>query len=997
MNSSGKKARIWEEALKIPTYEMGEEERLPIFHKLRINQGTKGDIYPYKTNDKLKMELNPDHVYRAIRMENDYIRVTVLPELGGRIYEGYDKVNDYNFVYKNNVIKPALIGLNGAWSSGGIEFNWPQHHRPTTFLPMEATIEKEPDGTVTAWMGETEAMNGMKSLLGVSIGPDTSFITAKVKLYNPTPQRHVFHWWANLAVHVNDRYRLMFPPDIDYVTFHDKTHVSPFPVVKGEFAGADFNEGVDIRYVKNIRSCSSFFIFDSAYSFMAGYDDGKNMGTVHVADRFLSPGKKFFTWGRSGYGDAWQKNLTDADGDYIEIMTGCFTDNQPDFTWMAPYETKTFEQRWYSLCGLRELKNATNDGAISVDSENGRLAVQFNVTKQGPVNLWVNGEQTAFEAVPGRVYEWISAENLKPEQADVRLTGENGEELVAWKNPAMFFDGKEVPEPRKKPLPPEEIGSVEELWVTGMHIEQYKHAVMKPDPYYLEGLRRDPGHMRLGMAMGVLLYRRGRYQEALSHLETAVRRAALHNPNPYDAECYYQLGLVQRCLGQPDAALKSFKRAAWSYGWKSAALLQSAELETASGDFRTALCDLEDSLETNRHSLRALTLRAALLLRLGRSQEAGETAEYARRWDRLDAGFYFIDVLRGDKQAEQALCGILGEKTGAYIDLAETFLSAGLAPEGIRALSLCKNPSALTGFYMAYAYHQMGDRENGTRWLREAENLPLDRVFPNRPFDFTVLELGAADGSAVAAYYLGCMYYARDTEGTAAAYFQQAVERNPDFADARRMLAQALFETYGDTGAALRELQKAFSLNPEPRLLYELFQLRKVSGVPQKEQLQLLEQHMDLTQKKQELLTAYVELLLTANRLEEAKRILDTGEFYTYEGGEGATPRLYACTCILLGQKALAMDENDRALALFKEADTYPERFHEGRRHQQRDAHRHYFIARGHEAVGDRSAYLGELETAAASTTIWGNPSTLRAWPCGSWDGPWKRRRFSDI
>ena len=285
------RARIWEEDLVIPTYEVGEEERLPIFYKLRINQGTKGDIYPYKNKDILTLEKNDSHVYRALRLENDYIRVTVLPQLGGRIYEGYDKVNDYNFVYKNQVIKPALIGMNGAWISGGIEFNWPQHHRPTTFLPVEADIEEEEDGSVTAWVGETESRNGQKSLMGVNIHPDRSYITVKVKLYNPTPQKEAFHWWANLAVHVNDSYRLMFPPDIDYVTFHDKTHVSPFPIVKGEFAGADFGDGVDIRYVKNIKPASSFFIFDSQYSFMAGYDDSKNMGTVHIADHFLSPGK----------------------------------------------------------------------------------------------------------------------------------------------------------------------------------------------------------------------------------------------------------------------------------------------------------------------------------------------------------------------------------------------------------------------------------------------------------------------------------------------------------------------------------------------------------------------------------------------------------------------------------------------------------------------------------------------------------------------------------
>ena len=122
-------ATIRREKLIIPTYGQGAAEELPLFSDLRINQGTRGYIYPYRMSDKLTM-VKEDKAYDAIRLENDFIRVTVLPELGGRIYEGYDKVNDYNFVYKNNVIKPALIGLCGVWVSGGIEFNYPQHHRP---------------------------------------------------------------------------------------------------------------------------------------------------------------------------------------------------------------------------------------------------------------------------------------------------------------------------------------------------------------------------------------------------------------------------------------------------------------------------------------------------------------------------------------------------------------------------------------------------------------------------------------------------------------------------------------------------------------------------------------------------------------------------------------------------------------------------------------------------------------------------------------------------
>jgi tetratricopeptide (TPR) repeat protein len=960
-----KKARVWRERLVIPTYEMGEEERLPIFYKLRINQGTKGAIYPYKSNDKLIMKKNENHEYDAICLENDYIKVTVLPELGGRIYEGYDKINKYNFVYKNNVIKPALIGLNGAWVSGGIEFNWPQHHRPTTFMPVEATIEEETDGSVTAWLGETEAMNGLKSLLGVNIHPDKAYITAKVKLYNPTPQPQTFHWWANLAVHTNESYRLMFPPDIDYITFHDRTHVSPFPIVKGIFAGHDYGDGVDIRKYANLAPASSFFIFDSQYSFMAGYDDSKEMGTVHVADRYLSPGKKFFTWGTAGYGNAWQKNLTDEDGEYLEIMTGCFTDNQPDFTWIMPYETKTFEQRWYSLKGLPDLKNATEDAAISIIKDGDKIKVSFNVTHAHEVTLDVNGAISKYNAVPGEVYEYITEEIECVDNVVVKLTDESGKELVSWQKLPMFFDGKEVPQPRKKPTPPEQIESIDELWINGMHIEQYKHATMLPDPYYLEALKRDPLDIRCNTSMAKLMYRRGRFHEAIPYLKNALERAISRNPNPYNPECYYQLGLVYKHLGNNKEALDCLKRAAWSYAWKSAALLQSAEIEIAQGDYETALDDLNASLDTNRNSLRALALKSAVLLRLGRKDEAKQIAIDTNQWDRLDSAPYFTMMLCGDKEAGEQLVSILGNKVGSYIDLAEIYLSSELYDEGIKALLLCKHHTALTAFYLAYATNGLGSYEESQSWLKKAEELPLDSVFPNRTFDFKVLEYATiSSNSAIAPYYLGCMLYARDTEEEAAKYWQLSVKRNPDFADAHRALAQAMFETFGDKRTAKEEITKAFELSKEPRILYEMYQLYKVLGTESEALLALLKENMEIAKKRQDLILQYIELLNKTGRLEEAKQMLDQGSFYTYEGGEGLVPQMHAFTYIALGIKALKEGDPQKALTLFKEANEYPERYHEGKKHQQRDAHRHYFIAKGYEAIGNMTEYKKELEIA---------------------------------
>ena len=960
------KARIWQEDMVIPTYELGEEERLPIFYKLRINQGTKGDIYPYKNKDILTLEKNEAHTYKALCLENDYIRVTVLPELGGRIYEGYDKVNDYNFVYKNQVIKPALIGLNGAWISGGIEFNWPQHHRPTTFSPVEYVIEEESDGSVTAWVGETESKNGQKSLMGVNIHPQRSYITAKIKLYNPTPQKEAFHWWANLAVHVNDSYRLMFPPDIDYITFHDRTHVSPFPIVKDEFAGADFKDGVDIRYVKNLPPASSFFIFDSEYSFMAGYDDSKDMGTVHVADHFLSPGKKFFCWGSAGYGQEWQKNLTDEDGDYIEIMTGCFTDNQPDFTWIMPYETKTFEQRWYSLHGIKDLKNANEEGAIGVwESKNG-IQIAFNVTAPGSVILNVNGEQAVYDAVPGEVYTYETSIVSGVDDVQVCLSDAEGKELVSWSKIPMYFEDKELPQIRQKPKKPEEIETNDELWINGMHIEQYKHAVIDPSIYYLEALKRDPGDLRCNVAMGALMYRKGDFKQAVSYLETAVKRAISRNPNPIDAECYYQLGLAYRQIGDRKKALAAFKRAAWTYAWKSPSLQQSAEIELMSGDMRNALADMNAALETNIRSLRTLVQRSALWIRMGMSEEAKEKAYETLSYDPLDVSSYMTLYLCGDLDAAAKIQNILKGKTVAYINLAEYYLSAGLYEEGMKALLLCPKETAMINFCKAWTVDQIGHQELSVEYINKGEVSTQEDVFPSSLFDLQVLEFVVNNSnSALAAYYQGCIYYSRDYDPKAAECWKMAVKRNPEFADAHRVLAQAVFECFGDKEDAEKEIEKALELSREPRIFFEYYQLKKVLGASDAELLKLLEDNMDLVEKRQDLNLQYIERLARLGRLSDAENLLKNGTFYTYEGGEGLVPAMHAFVNIRLGMQALHSSENEKALEYFKYAASSPEQFHEGYKYQEKLAYLHYYLALGYEAVGDLKSMERELKNAA--------------------------------
>ena len=293
--------KAWKEDVVIPTYEIGEPDKNPMYLEKRVYQGSSGVVYPYPVIEKIS-DKPVDHTWHAIYLENEYIKVMVLPELGGRIQMAYDKVKGRHFVYYNHVIKPALVGLTGPWISGGIEFNWPQHHRPSTYLPVDATIEENADGSVTVWVNEYERMFHQKGVAGFTLRPGKAYLEIKGHLYNGTPLPQTFLWWANPAVAVNDYYQSVFPQDINAVFDHGKRAVSSFPIATGTYYKMDYSAGVDISNYKNIKVPTSYMGVNSKYNFEGGYENDSHGGMLHVASHHVSPGKKQWTWGNGDFG-----------------------------------------------------------------------------------------------------------------------------------------------------------------------------------------------------------------------------------------------------------------------------------------------------------------------------------------------------------------------------------------------------------------------------------------------------------------------------------------------------------------------------------------------------------------------------------------------------------------------------------------------------------------------------------------------------------------------
>ena len=356
----GTKSKVWEETVVIPTYEAAEPDRNPLFLEKRVYQGSSGKVYTHPVIDKISDE-KIDKGYKAVFLENDYLKKMILPELGGRVQRAYDKTRNFDFVYYNQVIKPALVGLAGPWISGGIEFNWPQHHRPSTFDEVNYTFFENEDGSATVVVSEYENMFHTKGETEFTLYPDKAYLELKNHLFNRTPVKQTFLWWANPAVAVNSNYRSIFPPDVTAVMDHGKRDVSTFPIATGTYYKVDYSRGVDISRYDNLPVPTSYMAAKSDFDFVGGYDDGVKAGLLHIADHHISPGKKQWTWGSGDFGKAWDRNLTDEDGPYFELMTGCFTDNQPDFSYIAPFEARDFTQYFMPYHDLGQVHNANKD------------------------------------------------------------------------------------------------------------------------------------------------------------------------------------------------------------------------------------------------------------------------------------------------------------------------------------------------------------------------------------------------------------------------------------------------------------------------------------------------------------------------------------------------------------------------------------------------------------------------------------------------------------
>lgn len=1000
----GDLVKAWREPVVIDTYEALEPHPFPAYLGSRVYQGSSGVVYPMPFHESIATKKTP-RKWDAVHLENEWVRLMIMPELGGRIHIGYDKTGDYDFFYRNNVIKPALVGLAGPWISGGVEFNWPQHHRPATYLPVDIAMERENDGSITVWCSQHDPLQRLKGMHGIRLRTDSSLIEARVRLTNRTDVQQSFLWWANVAAPVNDDYQAFFPDDVHYVADHAKRAVVSFPAADRPYYGVDYpaiaaqEEGADrIDWWKNIPVPTSYMVLDSAQDFFGGYDHGRAAGFVHWADHAIAPGKKLWTWGNSDFGRAWEQNLTDGDGPYIELMAGGFSDNQPDFAFLEPGETKSFSEYWYPIREIGPASAASRAVAMNLrwDMAGHLLHIALHASARFP-----RGQVRVVDRRSGEIVAEVPIE-LEPDVAHsvevdvgvriplttLRVMVLNAGRVLLKHDPIDPGRVLDEPTPAEAPMEAEQIGSTDELYLIGRYLKQYRHPTRSALPYWRRALQLDPGDVRSNTALGADAYRSARYSEAERFLRTAVGRLTARTRTPVDSTPDYLLGLTLERLGDLTAAVEAFRRAMWATSLRVIAGFAVARILVRQGDAAGAAELLSGLAEHAPENGRVLCLR---VLAESEASGAASTKTVAARI-KLEA-FMSRDPL------DQWGCAILGRPESVdlptRLDTALEYRRAGLPEAALTHLNttMRSEPDASTAlgqtevlplmhYHRAALLEDLGRPGEAATARRVAQSTNARRCAPSRLEDIEVLEraVEVEAGDALASALLGNWYFSVGRTDDAESAWTRALESGSGGeldALVLRNLGLHAYNVLHKPEQADYYYRRARQAAPaDAKLVIECEQLSARRGVAVSQRLDRLLANRSLVEQRDDAVVALARLLVTCDRPDEARELLAARTFQPWEGGEGAALGVWEDAAIMLARRAIAVGDPDHALHLVDSAITPPANLAEARHPLASAAHLRLTRGDAFAAASRFDEARDEWRIAARSASDFHNMST---------------------
>lgn len=967
--------QVREGTLELPTYVLDKPEVAPIFERDWSYQRARRSVYPYVLDDNMTRDKKIIS-YKAIYMENEYIELCVLPEIGGRLFYAIDKTNNYDIFYRNHVVKPGNVGMLGAWISGGVEWNAFHHHRNTTNMPCDYKIVDNADGSKTIWVGETELRHRMSWAIGITLYPGKSYMEISGRLINSTQNNNSMLYWSNVATLVDENYQIIFPQSVEFGTFHCKSSFCHWPITQEPFNGIEeYAEGIDASWWKNHFMSNSIFAHDLKEDFIAGYDYGRKAGTMLTANHHIVKGGKFWLWGPNSEWDT--KILTDNSGHYCELMVGAYSDNQPDYNWSNPYEVKQFTHHWYGIRDIEGVKTGNRHAALNLElKDKGKVLMGVNVTekmKDVTVALSARNEKVFSETLdlaPEKpfVKNITVDEDIIKTDLTMTVIDSQGKILLSYTPIINKGADKPLPEIVDRPLLPHQIENTEECYLVGLRNLQFHNPFINPVDYFEEVLRRDPGDTRANTQMGVWWRQRGDNKKAAEHLRRAIKRQTKDYTRPKDCEALYNLGLILKEEGKIEHAMDTLYRAVWNYTYNSPGNYQLAQIYVALGDYEMAIDRLDEALIYNANNYNALNLKATVLRKQGKKEDALKCVNLVLAGNPLNTyATYEKSLLNGDNYFRT----LMRDNMESYMELAIQYMHNSSVETTIELLKYIdtKGKYPTVKMWLGYLADKAGDKAVAKDYFVQALELPTDYCHPFRLETVAVLnkvkEYCPESGKPY--YYMGNLMYNKQPK-VGMDEWKKCLEIEPNTVMAWRNLGWANWLYTKNYDEAVRYYRKALELDPNQALiLEELDQVCEVKGEDVRTRFELLKKLHHIAVKRYNPLVAEVQTGIFLGEYDYVLDLLKNCYFPTREGIANFHD-IYVDAMLLAGKKKFDVGAQEEAIKLYEESFLFPENhqvFLVDKR-SPHDAQAYYYIADAYQKMGQKSKAKTYYKKAAA-------------------------------
>lgn len=800
--------RVWEGTLNLPAYEEGAPDPNPSFDQLAIERFS----YPYTLRKEITNQRR-EHQWRAIYLENEYLKCSVLPDLGGHVYSCTDKISGQPMFYANPSIKKARIGYRGAWAAFGVEFNFPVSHNWVSMSPVDFAYESHEDGSATITVGNVDRVYGMEWSVELRLRPGSTVLEQRVRLSNRSDVRHRFYWWSNGAVQAWDDSQIQYP--MRFAASHGFTEIQKWPID---------SQGKDLSTIRNQTDGPvSLFVHGSRENFMGVWHPQTKTGTVHFADYAELPAKKIWSWGVDADGLDWRKTLSDDDSAYVEVQAGLFR-NQETYAFLEPRQHIVFTEYWMPVRDTDGISRANLAGVVHLERETGVLKVSFNVNRRfsAAVIRILDGDISLLnekgDLVPDRVWK----KEIRIPNADKKYTFElrNDKGELLLRQTEGEYDWLPESEinvgPQVSYAVPDEMHRTEDDWLQDGKTQELNGNLLAALHTYQKALARFPANFELLKAAGRLDASLQRFDEA------ATRLAIAHERNTTDAETSYYLGIAYEGLGREDDAIEAYQSSMRLPSYRAAAALRLAEVHARRGSLQLAKNTLTKSLQSSPEDLRAIEELAAA------SRAFGNTSDREIPAAQQLETFPLSDFLR-EELAKPNLAHLAADPY-RVLNVASEYARLGLYRRAVEILSreypvpppdqsepgsVVPQRHPLVAYFRGYCREKLG--ESGENDYLQAYQLSTAYIFPNTFEDRQALKaaIRANDKDATAHYLLGTWYFARAKTDEAISEWQEARKLNSNIPVLDASLGAAFLHIKRDFANALAVFEEGIKNDPK--------------------------------------------------------------------------------------------------------------------------------------------------------------------------------------